>query len=217
MRPLRMRCQADRVSPADAITGLRFVAVPVLLWCAWRGRPAAFLAVLAVGFLSDVADGWVARRLGQTSERGARLDTAADVALFVTVPVCGWLLWPDVVRAEAPFLVGLVLSYSAPIVVGFAKYGRFTNHHTWAGKLSGWLLAMSAVVLVAGGPSWPFRVAVAVVVVADVEEIAITLLLPRWRASVPTVWHALRDRVTAPACTSSSSSASRPPRASSGT
>jgi len=205
------------VSPADAITGLRFVAVPALFWCAWHGRPAVFLAVLGIGFLSDVADGWVARRLGQTSERGARLDTAADVALFATVPICGSLLWPDVVRTEAPFLVVLVLSYAAPIAVGLAKYGRFTNHHTWAGKLSGWLLAVSAVVLVAGAPSWPFRIAVAVVVVADVEEIAITVLLPHWRASVPTVWHALRGEVSAPACTSSSSSASRPPRASSGT
>ncbi len=205
------------MSPADAITGLRFVAVPVLLWCAWQGRPAAFLAVLGVGFLSDVADGWVARRLGQTTEHGARLDTAADFALFVTVPVGGSLLWPDVVRAEASFLVALALSYAAPIAVGLAKYGRFTNHHTWAGKLSGWLLALSAVVLVAGGPAWPFRAAVAVVVLADVEEVAITMLLPRWRSSVPTVWHALRDGVSAPACTSSSSSASRPPRASSGT
>jgi hypothetical protein len=111
------------VSPADAITGLRFVAVPALFWCAWHGRPAAFLAVLGIGFLSDVADGWVARRLGQTSERGARLDTAADVALFATVPICGSLLWPDVVRTEAPFLVVLVLSYAAPIAVGLAKYG----------------------------------------------------------------------------------------------
>lgn len=181
------------VSAANAITALRFVAVPGLVWCACRGRPTAFLAVLGVAFLSDVADGWVARRLGQASERGARLDTAADVAVFVSVPVCGWLLWPDVVRAEAPFVVALAISYASPIAAGFVKYGRFTNHHTWAGKLSGWLLAVSAVVLVAGGPPWPFRVAVAVVVIADVEEIAITAILPRWRASVPTVWHALRE------------------------
>jgi CDP-diacylglycerol--glycerol-3-phosphate 3-phosphatidyltransferase len=181
------------LSLANAITALRFVAVPALASCASTGRRAAFLTVLGLAFLSDVADGWVARRLGETSELGARLDTAADFALFVTVPACGWLLWPDVVRSEAPFLVALAISYASPIAIGFVKYRRFTNHHTWAGKLSGSLLAVTAVVLVAGGSPWPFRVAVAVVVLADLEEIAITAIQPRWRPVVPTVWHALRD------------------------
>jgi CDP-diacylglycerol--glycerol-3-phosphate 3-phosphatidyltransferase len=178
----------------NAISGLRFLAAPALLYLGWTGRPTAFLTVLGASFLSDVVDGWLARRLGQTSELGARLDTAGDFVTFVTVPVSGWWLWPEQVRPEAPFLVVLALSYLAPIAIGCLKYGRFTNHHTWAGKLSACTLAVSAAILVAGGSPWPFRMAVAVVVVADVEEIAITALLPHWQASVPTVWHAMRER-----------------------
>lgn len=178
----------------NAISGLRFVAAPVLLYLGWTGRATAFLILLGVSFLSDVVDGWLARRLGQTSELGARLDTAGDLATFVTVPVSGWWLWPEQVRPEAPFLIALAVSYSAPIAIGFLKYGRLTNHHTWAGKVSACTLAACAAVLVAGGSPWLFRMAVAVVVFADVEEIAITALLPRWRTNVPTLWHAMRER-----------------------
>jgi CDP-diacylglycerol---glycerol-3-phosphate 3-phosphatidyltransferase len=120
--------------------------------------------------------------------------------VFVTVPVAGWWLWPERVRPEAPFLAALAVSYSAPMVVGLFKYGRLTNHHTWAGKVSGWLLGISGAVLIAGGSAWWLRVAVAVVALADVEEIAITAMMPRWRASVPTLWHAIKARESRYGC-----------------
>jgi CDP-diacylglycerol--glycerol-3-phosphate 3-phosphatidyltransferase len=182
-------------TPANLITGLRFALAPVLLWCAWTGRSGAFLALFAVSFLSDAVDGRVARRFGHASDLGARLDTAADFVTYVTVPVGGWWLWPERVLAELPFVAVLAVSYLSPVALGWWKYGRLTNHHTWGGKISGIALAAGAASLVAGGPGWVFRAAVAVVVLADVEEVAITMLLPRWRASVPSLWHVVTGRV----------------------
>jgi cardiolipin synthase len=182
------------MTAADAITALRFVAAPLLLWLAWAGHAGAFLALLAAAFLSDVADGWLARRLGTASERGARLDSAADAVAFVTVPIGGWWLWPERVHPEAAVLALLAVSYGAPIAAGWIKYGRLTNHHTWAGKASGWLLGIAGALLIAGASPWWLRGAVAIVVLADVEEVAITIVEPEWTPSVPTFWHAVRKR-----------------------
>jgi hypothetical protein len=49
-------------------------------------------------------------------------------------------------------------------------------------------------VLFAGGPALPFRIAACVLVLAELEEIAITATLREWRANVPTLWHARRLR-----------------------
>jgi len=46
--------------------------------------------------------------------------------------------------------------------------------------------------LFAGGPAWPFHLAVVALLYEAIEEIAITLVLPRWQADVPSLWHALR-------------------------
>jgi phosphatidylglycerophosphate synthase len=178
----------------NLISGLRFVLTPVLLWLAWTERATAFLLVVGASFLSDVLDGYVARRLGQTSRLGARLDTAGDFVSYVAIPLGGWWLWSARLRPEAPFLIVLALSYASPIAIGFRKYGRLTSHRTWGGRLSAWLLAAGALVLVAGGSAWLFRVAVAVVVLADLEEIAITAVLPRGRSAGPSLYHTLRDR-----------------------
>jgi CDP-diacylglycerol--glycerol-3-phosphate 3-phosphatidyltransferase len=200
MRTIAAGCQgavlprAGWATPANLITGVRFALAPVLVGCAWTGRASAFLALFAIALFSDAVDGWVARRRGEASELGARLDTAADFVLYVTVPVCGWWLWPERIHPQLPYVAVLAVSYLTPIALGWWKFGRLTNHHTWGGKLSGVVLALAAIVLVAGGPGWPFRAAVAVVVAADVEEVAITLVLPCWRASVPSLSHVLAER-----------------------
>jgi phosphatidylglycerophosphate synthase len=163
------------VTLPNAVSAFRLVMVPVLIHLTVTGRPAVFLAVLGACLVSDVLDGWLARRLGQASALGAALDTWGDFAVYVTVPVCGWWLWPEQVRPEAPALMVLGASYASPIVVGYAKYGRLTNHHTWSGKVSTILLAGASLALIAGGSPWLFRAAILVVVLSDLEEIAITI------------------------------------------
>ncbi len=46
--------------------------------------------------------------------------------------------------------------------------------------------------LFAGGPALPFHLATGVLVLAELEEIAITTLLPVWRTNVPSILHARR-------------------------
>jgi CDP-diacylglycerol--glycerol-3-phosphate 3-phosphatidyltransferase len=182
------------VNLPNLLSLLRLVAAPVLLLLAAAGRPTAYLVLLAAALLSDAVDGFLARRLGQTSELGARLDSWGDFAIYMTVPLGAWWLWPEVILREATFAAAVVASYVFPVVLGFLKYRRLTSYHTWGAKLSGVLLSAGALLLFAGGPAWPFRLAVAVLVLAELEEIAITAVLPEWRANVPTLRHALRLR-----------------------
>jgi CDP-diacylglycerol--glycerol-3-phosphate 3-phosphatidyltransferase/cardiolipin synthase len=49
------------------------------------GRPAAALAVLALAGATDVADGRIARRLGQVTTTGAIVDPLADKAFALSV------------------------------------------------------------------------------------------------------------------------------------
>lgn len=176
----------------NALSAFRLAMVPVLGALAWADEPVLFLGGLAAALLSDVADGLVARRTRTTSELGARLDSAADLATYATLPLFAWWLWPGVLRAEAGFLAVALVAFALPIAVGLARFGRITSYHTWLAKLSAWLVGGSAFCLFSGGPSWPFRVATAVLVLEALEEIAITVVLPRWRTDVATLFHALQ-------------------------
>ncbi|XP_029963898.1 uncharacterized protein LOC115400274 isoform X1 [Salarias fasciatus] len=69
-----------------------------LLFSAWtvRHAPAAFLPVYLLSIILDAVDGWLARRLGQTSGFGAWLDVVVDnlgrSMLWSLVSEWGWLL-----------------------------------------------------------------------------------------------------------------------------
>ena len=76
----------------NVLTGLRLLVVPfvgaVLLSAgdSQRGRWVA-LALFAVASVTDVADGWIARRWNQCTAFGALVDPIADKALVATALV----------------------------------------------------------------------------------------------------------------------------------
>jgi CDP-diacylglycerol--glycerol-3-phosphate 3-phosphatidyltransferase len=190
--PIETRRAEPLLTVPNALSALRLVLVPVLLFLAWSERPTAFLVTLSVSLLSDLVDGWLARRLGQATALGTLLDSYGDLGTYMTVPLCAWWLWPELIRRESWYAAAIVASYVFPILLGFLKYGRLTSYHTWGAKLSSLLIGPAALLLFAGGPAWPFHAATWVLALAELEEIAITTLLPEWRANVPSLWHARR-------------------------
>ncbi|MDH3598796.1 MAG: CDP-alcohol phosphatidyltransferase family protein [Candidatus Tectomicrobia bacterium] len=173
----------------NLISVLRLGTAPVLLWLAWYGYSRAVLVALGVSFASDVLDGYLARRLGQTSALGAQLDSVGDFAIYVTIPIVGWWLWPDIIRREAPYFIAVIASTILPPVFGYGKFRTSTSYHTWAAKLAALLVGGSVILLFAGWPPWLFRLATPVSVYAALEEIAITFVLPKSRSNVRSFWH----------------------------
>lgn len=180
------------INVPNLLSGLRIVLVPVNLWLAWMGLGTAFLIVFTASLLSDLVDGYVARKLNQESELGAKLDSWGDFATYLSAPLCVWWLWPDLIRREGLYIAVLLASLLIPSALGFLKYGLLTSYHTYGAKLCSVLLGATGLLLLLDGPPLPFRIAVGVLVLAELEEVAITTLLPEWRSNVPTVWHARR-------------------------
>jgi len=77
---------------ANRITLFRIALAPVFAglfsaWAAWRDPYWLVLVwfVFLVSELTDILDGWVARKLGQTSDMGKLLDPFSDVISRLTV------------------------------------------------------------------------------------------------------------------------------------
>ena len=185
--------QDAKLTVPNLLTGFRFVAAPALLWLAWHGYGVAFMALLAVAFLTDLLDGMAARLTGQVSKFGATLDSWADVVTYLTIAVCCWWLWPDVVERELFFVSLVVLSCLLPAAAGFVKFGCFTSYHTWGVKIAAASMGLTLYVLFLGGPAWPFRVAAVICILAALEEILITSLLSEPVSDVRSVWNVLKQ------------------------
>ncbi|MCJ7599923.1 MAG: CDP-alcohol phosphatidyltransferase family protein [Desulfobulbaceae bacterium] len=182
------------VNIANILSVSRLFISPLLLFLAWKSRHDLFLFFVILALVTDLLDGYFARKYQQVTELGARLDSLGDMAIYLIVPLSVWWLWPQIIIREAQYVSTALISFIIPVVVGYAKFRCLTSYHTRGAKLSAVLLSSSILLMLLGGPAWPFHIATVIFVMAEVEELCITALLPRWQADVPSVFHALRIR-----------------------
>ena len=175
----------------NLVTLSRLCVAPVLLALARAGASRAFLALFCVALLTDVVDGKLARWLGQTSVKGARLDSWADFALYTTVPLGAYWLRPDLLRDEALSFWLIVGSMIVPKLYGFLKFRKLTGYHTRGAVLGAYLVGIATVLMFADVSIWPFRIAAFLVVIPKLEEMAITTVLPRQVTMVKSLRRAL--------------------------
>lgn len=178
----------------NLISSIRFIIAPILLWLAWNGYGLAFMIVLAIAFLSDIVDGWVARVTNQITEFGAMLDTWGDLVTYMSIGFGSWWLWPEIVHREDIYLYIIVACFLIPALLGTIKFDTYISYHTHGIKIAAVSLGLSIYPLFLGGPAWPFRMAVFIYVIAAIEQIAITLVLSRLQSNVRTIWHVLQQR-----------------------
>jgi CDP-diacylglycerol--glycerol-3-phosphate 3-phosphatidyltransferase len=154
------------------------------------------VAVLAVALATDVLDGFLARWLDVCTEAGAQLDSRADLATWLAMPLCAWWLRPDLVTAEALWIGAGLVSALGTTAYGFVRFRRLTSYHTWGAKASAVALGAALFPFLGWGVVLPLQAAIVLLVASQVEEAAITRTLTGWASDVPSWWHA-RNLATA--------------------
>ena len=128
--------QVHRWNTADTVTALRMVTALFLLFLPLGS--VRLLAVCTIAGLTDVLDGWLARKTGTASPFGARLDSIADLLFYGILilrlfPVL-WKSFPVTIwYAVAAILLVRLSAYAT----AYYKYHRFAALHTWLNKLTG--------------------------------------------------------------------------------
>jgi CDP-diacylglycerol--glycerol-3-phosphate 3-phosphatidyltransferase len=125
---------------------------------------------------------------------GPRLDTAADVMLYVCLIVGGaWLTW-DALQTELLFLILGVASYAISIGAALWNVRRFPAYHTRAAKTCWLLILVGSVLLFTTGATWMMRIALVAVALTNLEAALISVVLPEPATNVPSLWHAVQRR-----------------------
>ena len=172
----------------NLLSMLRLGLVPVLVWLASAHKSDLFLLVLVVSLVSDVLDGYLARRLNQASELGAKLDSWGDILTYAAMILGLHLIWPDIFAKQAEFLFAAMLSFTLPTLFAFRKFGGYPSYHTWGAKLAAILIAPAYYVLILWGVDGFFRVVILFHVLVAAEEMAITFMLAEPRSNVRSFW-----------------------------
>ena len=165
--------------------------MPILITLAIYGQAELFLLLLAVSLVSDVLDGYVARKLQQTSELGARLDSWGDILTYGAMISALYLIWPPIFSAQAGFLLAAMLSFILPLLLALSRFGSYPSYHTIGAKVTAILMAPAYYLLILWDTELFFRAVILLRVLVAVEEIAITFALKRPKSNVDSVFFLL--------------------------
>jgi len=175
----------------NVICAIRLFGSIWLYVLAMQNRLVLFTCIFVALNLSDWIDGRLARWLHQRSDFGARLDSFADAVLYGGLFFGLFWFRGDVLYPEAVWWIIGLLSYLLTSGAGLWKYGRVPSYHTYGAKISQWFVLAGAICLLLDYSIWPFRVAMVLVTLTNLEATAITWILPKWRADVLTILHVL--------------------------
>jgi cardiolipin synthase len=104
----------------NVLTLLRILAIPFFAIALWYGHHWQAFFVFAAAALTDLLDGYIARRFNQTSDLGAVLDPAADKLLMTTAFVL--MAWrTHGLTAPIPVWVA-ILAISRDLVISFYAF-----------------------------------------------------------------------------------------------
>lgn len=163
-----------RLTAADILTLLRMVGTALL--AALKPLSGGFLFLYALTGVTDVLDGWIARKTNTERDFGARLDSAADLLFYAVMLLrvfpALWQALPGSIWYAVAFIVLVRL---AAYLTAAVKYRRFASLHTYLNKFTGfavflipfWLLTDYAPVF-----CWS---ASAVAMVSSLEELVLHL------------------------------------------
>lgn len=152
---------------ANSLTICRIVlCVALLITDAFS--PAFFLVYTLAG-LTDVLDGYVARKTNLASELGARLDSIADLVLFI---VCLVKLLPaiDVPIWLWAWIAAIALVKVANVASGLVVERRLVMLHTSANKVAGLVAFLVPFAVPLFGIIAPSTIACTVATFAAVQE-----------------------------------------------
>ena len=151
----------------NAISALRFVGAVCLL--VFRVESCAFWVIYFVCGLSDMADGYLARKLGCESKVGAMLDSLADLVFMVC---CCFKLIPALAFPRWLWILGGVIVAIKVInqISAFVMFKKFVFPHTIANKITGVLLFVGVPITFFLEYSIPMAVVAVVATFAAVQE-----------------------------------------------
>lgn len=148
----------------NILSVLRILMVGVFAYLFLTGRPIAALLVYVLAFLTDILDGYLARRNGWITNLGKLLDPFADKLLVVTALVCIYIG-----KQQSAFLVLFILSAVKELLMilggAIMLRHRVVVYADWFGKIATGLFAAGIILSLlsfrfSGFSPWDFYVLV---------------------------------------------------------
>lgn len=179
----------------NLITSYRLLAVPLIFYFIFTGNERLFTIFLIISLVSDILDGFIARRFHMETEFGAKLDSFADNFNYL-LAITGMIVFKmEDLRPHLPSFYVLIGMLVLTVVVSLIKFRKFPSFHLYITKIGGYIQGAFFIVLFTLGFYAPFYyLMIAWAIIGALEHIAIQMIIPEMRSNVKGLYWVIMER-----------------------
>lgn len=178
------------------ITTYRLMAAVVLFFLVLKHEADSFKWFLLISFITDLADGFLARRFKVESVYGAKLDSIAD-DLTIVAGIAGIIvLKPEFFLNEIKIALIPLGLYFIQLMLAIARYKKPSSFHTYTAKIAALMQGVFLILLffLHDPVYWLFYLTISITVLDLLEEIILIFVLPDWKINVKGLYWELKNR-----------------------
>lgn len=148
-----------------------------------------FFVIYSLAGITDVLDGFVARRLNASSEFGAKLDSASDLVFYAAMIL---RIFPALMK-KVPLGIWIAVSVIVAIrlvsyVTAIVKYHCFASLHTYLNKLTGFSVFVTPYFYLTSYMTVFCIVLCVIAFASSIEELCTHLTRDTYRSNIKTIF-----------------------------
>ncbi|MFP4289574.1 MAG: CDP-alcohol phosphatidyltransferase family protein [Bacteroidota bacterium] len=183
------------LNPPNAISFYRLIMFPVILAIALSGNEKWFVILLSINLVSDIVDGFLARRFGWVTRFGSALDNLGDIGTYILALYGIFFFRWQAIQPHAWLLYLFLAVFALSYLVAFIRFGKIPGLHLYSSVAAGYLQgAFFFVLFVWEFYLWFYYLALGWGVVAYVEKIFVLIKTDDIRPGLKGIYWVMKDK-----------------------
>ena len=152
-----------------------------------------FYAIYLICGASDVLDGYIARKFNYMSSTGAKIDSFADLIMFLVVfnIVYDRIFWSREVYSSV-FIIFVLRLFS--VIINYIKFNRLVVYHTISSKIVGFSLFLIIFFIPSNISLIYIYIVIFLAIYAAIEELLISIFIDHFDANIKSFLKCIRKR-----------------------
>jgi cardiolipin synthase (CMP-forming) len=180
----------------NALSFYRILIFPVLLLTIFKEYERVFSILLIINLITDILDGFIARKFNLQTELGARLDSIADTGTFIAA---FWGVFAFHMPEFQPYMISFLFYIGLFLftnILALVKFGRMPSLHLYSWKIGGYIKGIFFGVLFLYGFITPFYIfMISWAILECIEHITIQLLEKEMKSNSRGLYWVLKERI----------------------
>ncbi len=178
----------------NVLSAYRLLALPFIVWTIVLCDKQVYILLLSINLITDILDGFIARRFNMETEFGARLDSLADIGTYSMAFTGMIVLESDFVRVHWMEFTSLIVIYILVQLISLIRFKCMTSFHLYSSKVVGYVQGIFIFTyFVVGYEPWYFYLMLGLSYLNYAEELIIITRIPAMRSNVRGLYFMLKE------------------------